>query len=53
MKSVPSGADTIDHKNGADVSYTSSVTGPSVSWPWLSIERFSTSPFRKSVCVAA
>jgi hypothetical protein len=31
MKSVPSGAGTIDHRNGADVSYTSSVTGPSVS----------------------
>jgi hypothetical protein len=51
--SDPSLAAATDHRNGAAVSYTRSVAGPRTSCPAPSIERLSTSPFRKSLCAAA
>src|SRR5688572_1479059 len=49
---APSGATTIAQRNGEVVSATSSVAGPSTRRPCPSIERFSTSPRRKSLSVA-
>ena len=43
---------TTVHRNGAAVSATSDVDGPRNTRPSLSMDRSSTSPFRKSLCVA-
>src|SRR5688572_5347321 len=48
--SEPSGAATIDHRNGAEVSPTTDAAGPRNIRPSLSIDRSSTSPLRKSAC---
>src|SRR5204863_7096269 len=50
-QSVPSAPESTVHRNGAEVSATCAVTGPRKTRPSLSIERFSTSPLRKSACV--
>src|SRR3954468_1609147 len=50
--SVPSAPASSVHRNGAAVSATCVVAGPRKTRPSLSMERFSTSPLRKSVWVA-